>query len=93
MTINGNAVSRVAAAAGVDRISTQDENTQEASQGSSASSVEVSDRGRQLAELSELVRGSDDVRSDLVNDFKTKIVSGDYKVDFDQLASNLAQGL
>lgn len=94
MTINGQSISRVASAAGVDRVASNDsDNGNRPSSGSGTSSVEVSDRGRQLAELSELVQGSQDVRSELVDEFKAKIGSGEYQVDFDKLASTLANEL
>ncbi|MGE0495019.1 MAG: flagellar biosynthesis anti-sigma factor FlgM [Vulcanimicrobiota bacterium] len=55
-----------------------------------SSSVEVSTSAKEMSELSKLVQDSPDVRTDVVESFKSRIASGDYKVDLDQLADKLS---
>ena len=57
---------------------------------SGSSKVEVSDSAKQMSELSKLVREAPDVRSDVVNDIKSRIEAGTYEVNLDKLAEKLS---
>lgn len=91
MEIHGQHISRLNSPQGVEHNNSPTEPAKPEPASTQTPAVEVSERGRQLSELSELVQNSDDIRSDLVNEMKAKIEAGEYKVDFDKLATNMAE--
>lgn len=93
MEIQGQQISRVNSPQGIEQAGAAKVEAKADQPSQQTPAVEVSDRARQMSEISELVQNSDDVRSDLVADLKAKIDAGEYKVDFDQLATNMAEEL
>lgn len=55
-----------------------------------SSKVEVSDSAREMAEVARMVNEAPADRSELVDQIKSKIESGDYKVDLDKLAERMS---
>ncbi|MFV0504144.1 MAG: flagellar biosynthesis anti-sigma factor FlgM [Lachnospirales bacterium] len=55
----------------------------------SSGALEVSDTFKEYQKIQKMVSGAEDVRVDKVNEIKSRIQNGTYKVDLDALANKM----